>query len=245
LRDAMVAFPVSLRADEPAVAGAGDELHINAVLLAWPSPGKTIVVPTGGNGIACVAVDGLTVVPIEGLDPDLGLVRVEGSVAAASATRFDGPAAAAWVAAVATGRWALAAELVGVARQALAGAIAYAADRRQYGRAIGSFQAVQHRLADAHAAIVGAADVVEEAARSGSPWAALTAKALAGRACEDAGRHSQQVYGAIGFTWEHDLHRRLRRGYVLDALLGDWRRLEVEIGERLERTRAVPRIGEL
>jgi len=53
------------------------------------------------------------------------------------------------------------------------------------------------------------------------------------------------VYGAIGFTWEHQLHRGLRRGFLLDALLGDWRRLEIEIGADLERSGTVPRIGAL
>jgi alkylation response protein AidB-like acyl-CoA dehydrogenase len=73
--------------------------------------------------------------------------------------------------------------------------------------------------------------------------AATVAKALAGRAAETACTQAQQSYGAIGFTWEHDLHRYLRRAYVLDWMLGDWRTLEREIGTELIATGVVPRIG--
>jgi alkylation response protein AidB-like acyl-CoA dehydrogenase len=86
---------------------------------------------------------------------------------------------------------------------------------------------------------------VAEAAADGSPWTALVAKALAGRAAEEACTQAQQVYGAIGFTWEHEHHRYLRRTYALDWLLGDWRTLEHQIGARLQETAVVPRIGDL
>ena len=69
------------------------------------------------------------------------------------------------------------------------------------------------------------------------------AKTLAGRAAEDTCTQAQQVYGAIGFTWEHEFHRYLRRVYVLDRLFGDWRTLEFEIGTELQATTTVPRIG--
>jgi hypothetical protein len=56
---------------------------------------------------------------------------------------------------------------------------------------------------------------------------------------------AQQCYGAIGFTWEHEFHRYLRRTYALDSMLGDWRTLEYAIGTHLQQTGTVPRIGEL
>jgi len=183
---------------------------------------------------------------VEGIDEDLHVVSIDARVPLATATWCDGQAAAAaWEGAVAHGRWALAAELLGIGRHVVAHAVTYAGERTQYGRAIGTFQAVQHRLASAHAAVVGAASVVTEAAESGSSWDAMVAKALAGRAAEEACTQAQQVYGAIGFTWEHEFHRYLRRMYVLDRLLGDWRTLEHEIGARLQSTRTVPRIGAL
>ncbi len=53
------------------------------------------------------------------------------------------------------------------------------------------------------------------------------------------------MYGAIGFTWDHEFHRYLRRTYILDWLLGDWRTLEFELGSRLQASGEVPRIGAL
>lgn len=71
----------------------------------------------------------------------------------------------------------------------------------------------------------------------------LVARALAGRAAEEACTQAQQAYGAIGFTWEQDFHRYLRRTYTLDRIFGDFRSLELEIGARLQSTREVPRVG--
>ncbi len=138
-------------------------------------------------------------------------------------------------------RWALAAELSGIGRHVISRAVDYARERKQYGRPIGTFQAVQHRLAAAFASVVGAADVVAEAATSASPWTALVAKAAAGRAREEACTQAQQAYGAVGFTWEHEFHHALRRTYLLDRLFGDWRTLEREIGECLLREGRAPR----
>jgi alkylation response protein AidB-like acyl-CoA dehydrogenase len=184
----------------------------------------------------------LDTLAIAGMDPSLGLVHVTGT---AAPTWIDADAEYVVTELIALAQRALAVELAALAQVMTADAVQYACDRRQYDRAIGSFQAVQHRLADARAAVTGAAVVAEEAFADGSPWTATVAKALAGRAFETASRQSQQVYGAIGFTWEHDFHRSLRRGYVLDALFGDWRSLEEEIGRTLAATRSVPRIGSL
>ena len=124
-------------------------------------------------------------------------------------------------------------------------AVEYAGARHQYGRPIGTFQALQQRLASAHASAVGAGDVAQEASESGQPWDALVAKALAGKAAESACTQAQQCFGAIGFTWEHPFPHRLRRVYLLDRLFGDWRRLETEIGSALLTSRSVRRIGAL
>ncbi len=176
---------------------------------------------------------------MHGEGPGQGLVPLESAGAAAGDP---------WTRVLATARCALAAELVGVARRMVRTAAEYAGARVQYGRPIGTFQAVQHRLAEAHARTEGAASVVAEAWATIGPdagWCAMAAKAVAGEACERAGVEAQQVFGAIGFTWEHDLHRALRRGSVLDALLGDWRTLTRTIGDELLATSAVRRIGSL
>lgn len=244
-----VGLPSSLRSGPPTCHRAGATLVVDAVTLSEPS---ALVVPVDdGGGIFSLAVvrqvpERLARSPIAGLDPDLGLWRVTGHIALSETTVIDGPLAVrAWEDAVAVGRRALAAELTAISARLVQDAAEYSRTRHQYGRPVGSFQAVQHQLADAHVAVVGARIAVVEATADGSAWTSLVAKALAGRAFDLAARTAQQTFGAIGFTWEHHLHRYLRRGMVLDAVFGDWRRLEAEIGQHLLATRSLPRMGRL
>ena len=105
-------------------------------------------------------------------------------------------------------RWraALALELVGSMSGALDLTVAHVTDRRQFGRPIGSFQAVQHGLAKCAVAIEGARWLAYEAAWSGDWTAAATALAAAMRAAERVRRDTHQFTGALGFTTEYDLH---------------------------------------
>jgi alkylation response protein AidB-like acyl-CoA dehydrogenase len=105
-------------------------------------------------------------------------------------------------------RWrvALALELVGSMSGALDLTVAHVTDRRQFGRPIGSFQAVQHGLAKCAVAIEGARWLAYEAAWSGEWAAAATALAAAVRAAERVRRDTHQFTGALGFTTEYDLH---------------------------------------
>jgi hypothetical protein len=246
---ASLVLPSSLGPGEQPGHVEGDKLIVVGVLFAPLSPGASLLIPVGetpSGGLAIVGADGLASQQASASDNVLGLSRVTGTLDASTATWVGrDEAAAAWDAAVTTGRWAVAAELIGISRHVVVEAVAYTRERVQYGRPIGTFQALQHRLASAYTSMVGASQVVAEAASSGSSWAALVAKALAGRAAEDCCTQVQQAYGAIGFTWEHPFHRYLRRAYVLDRLFGDWRTLEYEIGTTLQRTRQVPRIGTL
>jgi alkylation response protein AidB-like acyl-CoA dehydrogenase len=121
---------------------------------------------------------------------------------------------------------AIAAELVGVARWLLDSSVAYARERIQFGKPIGSFQAVQHQLVgialvyEEAAAAVAYAAMCLDAADPDRHRAAHVAKASAGLAARQAARDGLQVHGGIGYTWEHDLHPRLRRAYADDALCG-------------------------
>lgn len=121
---------------------------------------------------------------------------------------------------------ALAAELVGVSRWLLQTSVAYARERVQFDRPIGSFQAVQHKLVDMAldheraAAAVAYAAMAVDADDPDAGRAAHVAKAAAGAAARHAARDGLQVHGGIGYTWEHDLHLYLRRAYAADALLG-------------------------
>jgi len=222
--------------------GGGNVLHVEAMLTSAPGTGP-IAVPVDGRLAVCV-VDGLTITALDGIDDTLPSQRVTGST---SAARWI--AAPVWDQLVAHGRWLLACELVGIARHVVAGAVEYTKQRVQYGKPIGTFQALQHRLAAAHSMVVGASHLAIEAGAdadvAGTEWTAMVAKCMAGQAAEFACTQAQQCYGAIGFTWEHEFHRSLRRTYALDRMLGDWRTLEHEIGTRLQQSGEVPRIGSL
>jgi alkylation response protein AidB-like acyl-CoA dehydrogenase len=258
-RGAVVVLPAGPDARPASGREADGTLVVSGIAFRAPAAGETAVVPVARDDdphapvelIAATIDGGDGWNAVGGLDPDLGLVTVHARVPGDRLVAMEATGAAsgdAWTRLLATARVALAAELVGVARRMVGAAAEYASARIQYGRPIGTFQAVQHRLAEAHALTAGAAGVVAEAwtaTEPDAPWCAVAAKALAGEACERAGVEAQQVFGAIGFTWEHDLHRALRRGYVLDTLLGDWRTLARHVGGELLAGNAVPRIGSL
>jgi hypothetical protein len=121
---------------------------------------------------------------------------------------------------------ALAAEMVGTARWLLDATLAYAKEREQFGRPIGTFQAIQHKLANVALTCERAWSAVYYAAMAidaGDPdrhRAAHVAKAAAGAAAKLAAKDGIQIHGGIGYTWEHDLHLFIRRAYASEHLLG-------------------------
>jgi alkylation response protein AidB-like acyl-CoA dehydrogenase len=130
---------------------------------------------------------------------------------------------------------AISAESTGIAQRTLEMAVSYAKDRQQFGRAIGSYQAVSHRCAqmlleteNSRSAVYGAAWAADAEPES-LPLAASMAKAYASEAGWRVPDASIQVHGGIGFTWEHDLHFFLKRGKANAATFGDakWHRERV------------------
>jgi alkylation response protein AidB-like acyl-CoA dehydrogenase len=103
-------------------------------------------------------------------------------------------------------RIAIACELVGSMRSALELTVAHVSERHQFGKPIGSFQAVQHGLAECAVAVEGARWLAYEAAWSGRPAAAATALTVALPAAARVRRDAHQYSGALGFTTEYDLH---------------------------------------
>ena len=226
--DLAVAHPV-------APPSAGTERPSHVVLAARAGAPRLLWLPDlRGAELEVVELAGpLDARPLGGVDPDAGLLGLRGRPAGA-ATALRGPeAAAAWEPALAAGRRAIAHQLLASAHELLASATAYARERRQYGAAIASFQAVKHRLAETRVALSAADAAVAAAASTGTATAAAVAKALAGRAATTASKHCLQVFGGIGFTLEHEYHARFRRSLVLDRLLGTGRELERELGARL------------
>jgi alkylation response protein AidB-like acyl-CoA dehydrogenase len=130
---------------------------------------------------------------------------------------------------------ALALEAVGVGSKAIELAIAYAKQREQFGKKIGTYQAIAHSLVDGYTAV--------ELARSLAYWAAWTvaegddqaelavaaAKSQAAEAAVLACEKSIQAHGGIGFTWEHPLHRYYKRALWLEGALGYGREHRAEI----------------
>jgi alkylation response protein AidB-like acyl-CoA dehydrogenase len=139
---------------------------------------------------------------------------------------------------------ALAAELVGVAQWAMDAAVAYAKDRKQFDRPIGSYQAVAHRCAQmmlesesARSAVYYSGWVADNEPESVS-LAASMAKAYAADAGWRVTASSLQVHGGIGFTWEHDLHFFLKRARTDGHLLGSPRSHRDRVAELAGLSRA-------
>jgi alkylation response protein AidB-like acyl-CoA dehydrogenase len=192
-----------------------------------------LLAPGGGEGaeggameIHVVGSDRVRVHPVASLDPTrrLGLPEwtptpdtcaASGAEAAACVRRTSDRAAV-----------ATAAELLGLSDRMIAMAADYARERHQFGRPVGSFQAVKHLLAGARVRLEFARPLVYAAAWSleaGDPTgsrAASTAKAYASDAATEAARVSLQVHGAIGYTWECDLHLFLKRAWALAEAWG-------------------------
>jgi alkylation response protein AidB-like acyl-CoA dehydrogenase len=124
---------------------------------------------------------------------------------------------------------AVAAELTGICQRAMEMAVEYARDRKQFGRPIGSYQAVSHRCAQMLLETEGARSASYYAAWCGDaepetlPLAACMAKAYASDAGWGVCTSALQVHGGIGFTWEHDLHFFLKRAKVDGMLYGSAR----------------------
>jgi alkylation response protein AidB-like acyl-CoA dehydrogenase len=124
------------------------------------------------------------------------------------------------------GMVAVAGELVGLSQKALEMAVAYAKEREQFGRPIGSYQAVSHRCANMLYDVEEARSLTYYAAwcADAEPesvmLAAHMAKARASDTATSVTNAALQVFGGIGFTWEHDLHFLLKRAEVMSQILG-------------------------
>ncbi len=135
-----------------------------------------------------------------------------------------------------------AAQCIGVARRLLDATVEFTTQRHQFGKPVGSYQAVKHHLADVRIGIEFAAPLVYRAAWSVSrpTLGADTrgrdvsmAKAAASDAVDRACRGALQCHGAIGYTYEYDLQLWLKRGWVLSAAYGDARRHRKRVAESL------------
>lgn len=215
----------------PEGAVAVDAAGATTALLLVPAPGGAtlgqvpvgVPAPPGATTTAAHASSSTTtgidltrpVVPLAGAP----VTPVEGLARHLTADDLDR-----WIA---LGLAATAADLVGSMRGAVDLARDYAGERRQYGKAIGSFQAVQHLLADALVATEGsrsiarhAAWAVDALAPADALAAGAMAKAYAARAARTVCETAIQVHGGIGNTWECLAHVHLRRALLSSDVLG-------------------------
>ncbi|HSS24142.1 MAG TPA: acyl-CoA dehydrogenase family protein [Mycobacterium sp.] len=129
----------------------------------------------------------------------------------------------------------LAAEQIGAAERCLELTVEYAKNRVQFGRPIGSFQALKHRMADLYVAIAAARAVVSDACNDPTPANAATARLAASEALCTVAAEGIQLHGGIAITWEHDMHLYFKRAHGSAQLLGAprelLRRLESEVLE--------------
>ncbi len=162
--------------------------------------------------------------PVRGTDRARGLARLELDVHDSRVLTLPSEVADRARDAAALGA---AAQLLGLAERMLDLAVAYAKVREQFRRPIGTFQAVQHHLADARVGLHTAEPLVFRAAHSldhGEPGASLhvsMAKAQASDAATQVARKALQVHGAIGYSTEHDLHFFMKRTWALARAWGD------------------------
>ncbi|WP_313673807.1 acyl-CoA dehydrogenase family protein [Mycolicibacterium sp.] len=166
----------------------------------------------------------VTVQPVRTMDPTRRLARMT-----PGATLVIGPdPGIADTAAI-----LLAAEQIGAAARCLELTVEYTKQRVQFGRPIGSFQALKHRMADLYVAVQSARAVVVDAVAQPAPVSARLARLAASEAfCMVAGE-AIQLHGGIAITWEHDMHLYFKRAHGSAQLLGapreQLRRLESEI----------------
>jgi len=186
--------------------------------------------PRGETIVGCVlrAIEGLGVKPVRGLDPTAQLARVEFHSVKLADEDVIGRAAAARTVADAVDRLAIAsaAELCGAGERMLEMAVDYAKTREQFGRPIGSFQAIKHMCADMMVRLEASRATVEHAAASlaeGRPDAPASVSGAKAFAAENIGLLAEdalQVHGGIGFTWEHPVHLYVRRAASVARLHG-------------------------
>ncbi|OSC40652.1 acyl-CoA dehydrogenase [Mycobacterium decipiens] len=191
-------------------------------LVLGGAPGGVVLLPAGGNWLLVDTLrDGVRVEPLPATDFSVPLARVVLTSAPVVALGESGQRVEDLTATV------LAAEAAGVTRWALDTAVGYAKVREQFGKPIGSFQAVKHLCAEmlcrTEQADVAAADAARAAADSDAAQLSIAAAVAAsiGIAAAKANvKDCIQVLGGIGCTWEHDAHLYLRRAHGIGGFLG-------------------------
>lgn len=169
----------------------------------------------------------LAITPCKSLDPSRRLFQIDTQGNNGLLIAEGEKGASLWRAVVNRAALSTAAQLLGLSQTLIEQAVSYSRDREQFGKPIGSFQAIKHHLADCavktefvRAPLYRAAYTVSKLP-VGADIAVSHAKIAAGEAALLAAKNAIQVHGAMGYTWECDLHIYMKRAWVLDKLWGD------------------------
>ncbi|TKJ31402.1 acyl-CoA dehydrogenase family protein [Blastococcus sp. CCUG 61487] len=231
-RTAALVVPLSVGPGDEVAAFTRDgngRISGSARSVAGALEADVLLVPVAdGGGIAVHAVpaDAARIDPVVSLDMTRQLADVTLEGAAGEEVLPAASGADAVQRGLETGAALLTSEQLGVAQWCLTTTIAYLKDRRQFGRVVGGYQALKHRLADLYAAVESAAAAARNAAAStaeGDPDSAI-ATAVAQSFCSDvavkAAEEAVQLHGGIGMTWEHPAHLYLKRAKADQIALG-------------------------
>ncbi|MYS19200.1 Acyl-CoA dehydrogenase [Streptomyces sp. DvalAA-14] len=229
---AALAVPLSMAPGDPFPGGvradADGRLTGTATSVADAFAADVLVVPAvgpEGPGLYEVAASAAVIGRFGALDLTRPPVDVRFEAAAGRRLAAADPVAA-LDSALLTGAGLLASEQLGVAQWCLDETVRYLGERRQFGRVVGSFQALKHRLADLWLEVVSAraaARAAADAVAGGSPDAAVAvrvAQAYVSGVAVRAAEEAVQLHGGIGMTWEHPLHLYLKRAKADAIALG-------------------------
>jgi alkylation response protein AidB-like acyl-CoA dehydrogenase len=212
--------------------GDGWELNGHKMFVIDGHVANLIIVATRtGKGVSLFAVQGdaagLTRTPLPTMDQTRKQARLEFSSTPATLIGTDGGAEPGLSKTLDLAAVALAAEQVGGAQRVLDASVEYAKTRIQFGRPIGSFQAIKHKCADMLLEVESAKSAAYYAAWAAAedsdelPVVASLAKSYCSEAYFHAAAENIQIHGGIGFTWEHPAHLYFKRAKSSELLLGD------------------------
>ena len=226
LEDSASWEPADVQLNAAKLAATGDKLTGTKLFVTDADIADFIIV-AARNGIFLVdrKAPGIQIAPMKGMDFTRKIYSVTFSGTPAEPLGSAQPADLAKPLATATA--ALAAELAGGMQRVMEAAVGYAKTRKQFGKPIGSFQAVQHMCAEMYLETESARSAAYYAAwalSENAPDAAVAvsiAKMYSSDASRTVGNRGIQVHGGMGFTWENDIHLYYRRAKASETMLGD------------------------
>jgi len=232
------AAPPELRAEWlPKVAAGRATLAVGAAISPFVADAHIagLLLLQHGDEVHAVPAAEVSALAQPSNDPARRLFSVDWNPSGATKIAESDVGRNAWAAALDRGAYACAAAQLGVGQRLIDMAVAYACTRKQFGVAIGTFQAIKHMLANAQVRVEYARALVHRAAYSVAHAVdsravdTSAAKVAASEAATAAAKIALQVHGALGYTWEQDLHVWMRRAWSLELAWGRgaWHRARV------------------